>query len=88
MESFEHCHGCVVSPEKVGLPLSLIVEDSTHNRPLRLSVTTEMLGGTALKVSKQKQKWCSWQFCGSPVMYTIEAICVVHKFIITDLTQK
>jgi hypothetical protein len=52
MESFEHCHGCVVSPEKVGLPLSLIVEDSTHNRPLRLSVTTEMLGGTALKVIK------------------------------------
>lgn len=61
MESFEHCHGCVVSPEKVGLPLSLIVEDSTHNRPLRLSVTTEMLGGTALKVirvvERMKQKY-------------------------------
>ena len=50
MESFERCHGCIVSPEKVGLPLSMIVEDS-DNRSLRLSVTSEMLGGTALKVS-------------------------------------
>ncbi len=60
MESFEHCHGCVVSPEKVGLPLSLIVEDSTHNRPLRLSVTTEMLGGTALKVIEKNNLYGFW----------------------------
>ena len=52
MESFQNCHGCVVSPEKVGLPQSLIVEDSTNRRQLRLSVSSEMLGGTALKVGR------------------------------------
>ena len=52
VEGFIGCHGCVVSHDKVGFPLSMVMEDAA-GRQLRLTVTSEVLGGTALKVTVQ-----------------------------------
>lgn len=49
LENFESCQGCVVSLERVGFPQSIIMEDY-QRRPLRLTVRTEMMGGSAIKV--------------------------------------
>ena len=48
MEGFERCQGCLISADKVGV-LSLILEDY-QGRPLRLIITTVMIGGGAIKV--------------------------------------
>lgn len=50
LENFERCQGCMVSLERVGFPQSMLLEDY-QGRSLRLTVTTEMMGGCALKVS-------------------------------------
>ena len=42
--------GCSVSLSSVGVVQGMTVRDG-RGRPLRLSVTTEVLGGTALRVS-------------------------------------
>lgn len=49
LESFERCQGCVVALDRVGFPQSMVIEDF-QGRPLRLTVTTEAIGGSALKV--------------------------------------
>ena len=50
VEGFIGCEGCTVSVEKVGVVQGMGIDDSVGRR-LRLTVTSEMLGGTALKVS-------------------------------------
>ena len=50
VEGFIGCEGCTVSVEKVGVVQGMGIDDSMGRR-LRLTVTSEMLGGTALKVS-------------------------------------
>ena len=50
LEGFVTCQSCVISMDTVGRLQGMTLEDTDH-RPLRLSVTSEMLGGTALKVS-------------------------------------
>ena len=52
LEGFVYCQSCVVSMDTVGRPQGMSLED-TEKRPLRLSVTSEVLGGTALKVSRK-----------------------------------
>ena len=47
MEPFTSPHSCSVSVATVGLGQSLVLEDSKFH-PLKLSITTEILGGTAL----------------------------------------
>lgn len=49
MESFISCQGCTVSLQDVGVVQSMTMEDA-EGRPLGLTVTSEVLGGTALKV--------------------------------------
>lgn len=49
LESFKHCQSCVVSPDRVGIPQSMVLEDY-QGKPLRLTVTTEMIGGSAIRV--------------------------------------
>ena len=51
LEGFENCQGCVVSPDRVGIPHSIVLEDF-KGRPLRLIVTTEAMGGSAIKVCR------------------------------------
>ena len=51
LEGFEKCQGCVVSPDRIGVPQSLVLEDY-HGRPLRLTITTSIMGGSALKVGR------------------------------------
>lgn len=50
LEGFERCQGCVISADRLGFLQSVVMEDY-QGRPLRLSVTTEMIGGGALRVS-------------------------------------
>lgn len=50
LEGFVYCQSCVASMDTVGRPQAMSLED-TEKRPLRLSVISEVLGGTALKVS-------------------------------------
>lgn len=54
LEGFVNCQSCVVSMDTVGRPQSMSLEDS-EGRALRLSVTSEVLGGTALKVGMQEK---------------------------------
>ena len=49
LESFERCQGCVVSLDRVGFPQGVLLEDY-QGRSLRLTVTTDVMGGCALKV--------------------------------------
>lgn len=57
MEGFVGCQGCTVSMETVGMIQGLGM-DTVDGRRLRLTVTSEMLGGTALKVSSLLLYWC------------------------------
>ena len=50
MEGFERCHGCSIASDRVGVPQSIVLEDY-EGRPLRLSITTTMIGGGAIKVT-------------------------------------
>ena len=53
LENFERCHSCLVSPDQVGMPYNLLLEDY-KGRPLRLTVTTATLGGSAMKVYSEQ----------------------------------
>ena len=50
LEGFVNCDECTVTSEDVGTLRRMTVTD-VDNRPLTLVVTTELLGGCALKVS-------------------------------------
>ena len=50
MEGYEQCQGCVVSLKEAGIILSMTVT-SAEGRTLRLTVTSEVVGVSALKVS-------------------------------------
>lgn len=52
IERLWYLQGCTVSLTTVGRVEGLIVKDE-RGRPLRLTVTSEVLGGTALKVHVQ-----------------------------------
>lgn len=49
LEGFERCQGCLVSAARVGVPQSVVLEDY-QGRPLKLSVSMQMIGGGAIKV--------------------------------------
>ena len=49
IENFLKCQGCIVSLQDVGVIRSMMMDD-TRGSPLQLKVTTEVLGGGAMKV--------------------------------------
>ncbi len=52
IENFHQCQGCIVSLKKIGIPQSMLLKDY-KGRSIRLTVTTEMTGGSAIKVSER-----------------------------------
>jgi uncharacterized membrane protein YgcG len=54
LENFERCQGCVVGLDRVGILQSMVVEDY-QGRSLRLTVNTEAIGGSALKVRRWRE---------------------------------
>ncbi len=49
MEGFEKCQGCLINPERAGMPQHIVLEDY-QGHPLRLNVSTTKIGGGAIKV--------------------------------------
>ena len=50
LDGFVTCQSCIVSTDTVGRLQMMTLEDS-NQRPLKLSVSCEPVGGTAIKVS-------------------------------------